>query len=193
MLGALFLGALFVVALGLGAAGCRSTQSDPNRPGFRVRPGVAFEMAADAPGMPILDLRRPDEFDGPQGHLQRAYNLPLEELPRRLPEFRWLRERTFLIYCRGRVETGEGEAGPTGEAGEGPGECGETAIRFFLAQGFNDAVLLEGGIEAWLEDGFATVVQGAPGPGTTLPEDSGLRVPEDAKSIGDPRHLPEPP
>lgn len=185
------------------AAGCRSTQSDPQRPGLRVRPGVAFEMAADAPGMPILDLRRPDEFDGPLGHLQRAYNLPLEELPQRLPEIRWLRERTFLVYCHST--TGDNEGAVAADEGEGDGgdgadggadrgaNCGEEAIRFFLAQGFQDAVLLEGGIEAWLRDGFATVGRGAQGTEAGLPEDSGLRVPEDARSIGDPRHLPEPP
>lgn len=198
------LGVFSLVVIGLLAAGCRSTQSDPNRPGLRVRPGVAFEMAADAQGMPILDLRKPDEFDGPLGHLRRAYNLPLEELPRRLPEIRWLRERTFLIYCRGSIESGEGEisagaeagepgeAGEVGEAGGGTDGCGEEAIRLFLAQGFDDAVLLEGGIRAWLEDGFATV-HSTGETDMALPEDPGLRVSEDSKSIGDPRHLPEPP
>ena len=194
----LWLGLVSLAVIGLLAAGCRSIQSDPNRPGLRVRPGVAFEMAADAPAMPILDLRRPDEFDGPVGHLQRAYNLPLEELPRRLPEIRWLRERTFLIYCRGRIEAGDGTLAEVAEtlaetAAARPDDCGEEAIRFFLAQGFDDAVLLEGGIQAWLEDGFATVRGGAEGAGPALPEDPGLRVPEDARSIGDPRHLPEPP
>jgi rhodanese-related sulfurtransferase len=245
------------LAIGLLALGCRSIQSDPRRPGLRVRPGVAFEMAVDAPDMLILDLRRPEEFDGPLGHLQRAHNLPLEELPHRLPEIRWLRESTFLVYCRGRtgpqdvaagdVAAGDAEAGGvaagdaeaqgeaigervaaeavaaedvaggaaageaaageeaageeaagqevTGEkaAGDEEADCGEEAIRFFLAQGFNDAVLLDGGIEAWLNDGFATVGRGAQGLDMELPEDSGLRLPEDAKSIGDPRHLPEPP
>jgi len=180
-------GALTLLAIGILAAGCRSIQSDPQRPGLRVRPGVAFEMVADAPGMLIFDLRRPDEFDGPQGHLQRAHNLPLEELPQRLPEIRWLRERTFLIYCRG--PTGQGEE----DAGEGSEDCGEEAIRFFLGQRFDDVVLLDGGIEAWLEDGFATVGHGAQGPDMAFPEDPGMRVPEDARSIGDPRHLPEPP
>lgn len=181
-------GVLTLLAIGILAASCRSTQSDPRRPGLRVRPGVAFEMAADAPGMLIFDLRRPDEFDGPRGHLQRAHNLPLEELPQRLSEIRWLRQRTFLIYCRGGI-------GPEGdEAGEEETEdCGEEAIRFFLAQGFDDVVLLDGGIEAWLEDGFATVGHSGQGPDMTLPEDPGMRVPEDARSIGDPRHLPEPP
>lgn len=216
------------------AAGCRSTQSDPERPGFRVRPGVAFEMAIDAPDMPVLDLRRPDEFDGPLGHLPRAWNVPLEELPRRLAEIRWLRGVTFLVYCRGYgweapalTETAE----PTVQSAEGfhlgtaegsdPGSdteprmkletptpedpeaetvepteldpCGEDAIRFLLSQGFEDAVLLEGGIAAWLDDGYATVGRGAQGPEMDLPEDPGLRVPPGARSIGDPRYLPEPP
>lgn len=192
---------------------CRTTQSDPDRPGFRVRPGVAFEMAVDAPDMPILDLRRPDEFDGPLGHLQRARNVPLEQLPQRLSELRWLQGVTFLVYCRGWNEADGDVLRPGVESPQdsipgdasheetdpetGPetdvGQCGERAIRFFLAQGFYDAVLLEGGIEAWLDDGFSTVGRGAQGPEVQIPEDDGLRLPGDAKSIGDPRYLPEPP
>lgn len=157
------------------ATSCRTTQSDPQRPGFRVRPGVAFEILSDAPGLPVLDLRQPEEFEGDLGHLRRARNVPLEELPDRLPELAWLQERTFLIYCRAEDA------------------CSEEAVRFFLAQGFKDVVLLEGGIEAWLNDGFGTVV-GLDGQKaeTRMPAESGLPVPT-GKSIGDPRHLPEPP
>lgn len=178
-------GAMALLGMSCLLGACRTMQSDPQRPGFRVRPGVAFEMAVDAPDMPILDLRRPDEFDGPLGHLQRAQNVPLDELSRRLPEIRWLRGVTFLIYCRGWSEVEAGEASVD--------ECGEEAIRFFLGQGFFDAVLLEGGIEAWLDRGFSTVGRGAQGPEMAIPVDDGLRVPKDAKSIGDPRYLPEPP
>gem|GEM_PF-5715066 len=228
-------------------AGCRSTQSDPQRPGLRVRPGVAFEMAVDAPDMPVIDLRRPDEYDGPLGHLPRSWNLPLEELPGRLPEIRWMRGVTFVVYCRGydwdgkpSVETGaperqsgtseevsepqsvevsepqsvevsvatpqdvaaaSGEVTPEDAAEDRPEPraeryrdvCGEEAIRFLLGQGFLDAVLLEGGIAAWLDDGYSTVGRGGQGPYMDLPDDPGLRVPPGAKSIGDPRYLPEPP
>jgi len=34
----------------------------------------------------ILDVRGPDEFDGPLGHLDGARNVPLAELPRHMAE-----------------------------------------------------------------------------------------------------------
>src|SRR3954470_20508057 len=34
----------------------------------------------------ILDVRGPDEFDGPLGHIDGARNMPLPELPRHTPE-----------------------------------------------------------------------------------------------------------
>lgn len=170
----LLVGLILAAPLFALATSCRTTQSDPQRPGFRVRPGVAFEILSDAPSLAVLDLRRPDEYEGELGHLRRARNVPLEELPDRLPELAWLQDRTFLIYCR---------------AGD---ECSEVAVRFFLAQGFNDVVLLEGGIEAWLNDGFDTVGLEGRKAETNVPAESGLTVPV-GKSIGDPRHLPEPP
>lgn len=163
----------WAVVAGMVLGSCRTAQSDPERPGFRVRPGVAFEMAADSPSMPILDLRPREQFTGEDGHLLRARNVPLEELPDRLAELEWLRGVTFLVYCQGE------------------GECSERAVRFFLAQGFEDVVLLDGGIEAWLEGGFHTVDRTEKG--LADGEEPGLLIPSDAESIGDPRHLPEPP
>jgi rhodanese-related sulfurtransferase len=34
----------------------------------------------------ILDVRGPEEFDGPLGHIDGARNVPLPELPRHVPE-----------------------------------------------------------------------------------------------------------
>lgn len=34
----------------------------------------------------ILDVRGPDEFEGPLGHIEGARNVPLPELPGRIPE-----------------------------------------------------------------------------------------------------------
>jgi 3-mercaptopyruvate sulfurtransferase SseA len=35
----------------------------------------------------ILDVRGPDEFTGPLGHIAGATNLPLNDLPERLPDW----------------------------------------------------------------------------------------------------------
>jgi rhodanese-related sulfurtransferase len=35
----------------------------------------------------VLDVREPDEFDGPLGHIPGALNVPLASLPARIAEF----------------------------------------------------------------------------------------------------------
>lgn len=151
------------------AAACRSTTSDVESPGLRVRPAVAFEMMADAPAMPVIDLRTRKEYDGSLGHLARAYNIPLDEFERKLEELSYLEEVTFLVYCRGWDD------------------CGERAMRMLIGNGFEDAVLMDGGIEAWIHDGFGTV------DADMLPVDPGVRIPVDVEGGGDRDLLPEPP
>lgn len=166
----LLAGALLATLLGA----CRSAQSDIDHPGRRVRPPVAFEMLSDAPSLTVVDLRRPEEFGGPLGHLARARNIPLERLPDSLEQLDYLRELTFLVYCRGWDD------------------CGDEAMRLLIGRGFYDAVLMEGGIEAWLRDGFGTVGGVTPGPAGELPEDPGLRLPTEGEG-GERDPVPEPP
>ncbi len=124
-------------------AGCRSLRKRfhrSNRPPFRrLSPAVAYEVQRDSPGMLIIDLRTPEEFQGVAGHLPRARNIPLEELPYRLIEISGFREETLLVYCRDTP-------------------CGEAGMRVLVASGFDDAMLLEGGIEGWLKAGYRTVL-----------------------------------
>ena len=110
----------------------------------QVRPPVAFEMLRDAPNTPILDLRTAEEFTGEKGHIKGARNVPLDELPQRLDQLAPLKDRTFLIYC-------------------GTETCGEQALQALLEAGYEEAILLDGGIEAWMADGFGTVT-GPPPP-----------------------------
>ncbi len=120
-----------------GCAGARRPEGD--RPPFRrVKPPVAFAMLRDNPNLLILDLRRPEEYWGDVGHLHRAKNFPLEDLEARIAELGWQVGRTFLVYCR---DDG----------------CGEQGMRVLLASGLGQAVLIEGGIEAWVQAGFLTV------------------------------------
>lgn len=104
----------------------------------RVRPPVAFEMLRDTPELAILDVRSEADFHGALGHLRGARNLPVAELPLRYLEILDLRRETFLVYCRAN-------------------ECSPEAMTFLDAYGFADAMLIDGGIDAWIEDGFGTV------------------------------------
>ena len=139
-LAATFLAAASLLALAL--AGCGSLRSEDG-PFRRVRPPVAFEMILDTPDVPILDLRPREDYHGPLGHLEGARSFPLADLPRRHREIGELRDETFLVYCQAD-------------------ECDPQALDVLAAHGFDDAMLLDGGIEAWIAGGFETVGAGAP-------------------------------
>jgi len=130
----------------LAAAGCRSSGREHDEGGGmfrRVTPPVAFEMLRDSPELPILDVRSEAEFHGPLGHLRGARNVPQADLPLRYLELLDLRRETFLVYCR-------------------TDECVPGVMTFLDAYGFADAMLIDGGIEAWIDDGFGTVGAGDP-------------------------------
>ena len=138
--GLLLLLAFGLLALG-GLDGCRSLRARraAHRPSYRrVSSPVAFEMVRDTPEMLILDLRSPEEYLGETGHLRRAYNIPLDRLPFRLLEISAWREETILVYCRAR------------------GDCSEAGMAILMSSGFTDAVLMVGGIDSWIEEGFRT-------------------------------------
>jgi rhodanese-related sulfurtransferase len=130
------------------ASGCRTFgrggDGERSRPFSKVRPPVAFEMLRDNPGLPIIDLRSRFEFTGPVGHVKGARSIPLDDLPKRLPALSPLKGRTFLVYC-------------------GHDDCGEDGLEILAAAGFDEAILMDGGIDAWVMDGFGTVT-GPPPP-----------------------------
>jgi rhodanese-related sulfurtransferase len=135
--------ALAAAALPLGGCHGRSLRHpfrNTNRPPFRrVIPAVAYEIQRDSPGMLILDLRAPEEYQGDTGHLPRARNIPLDELPYRLIEISGFREETLLVYCRDTP-------------------CGEAGMRVLVASGFDDAILIDGGMDGWIRAGYRTVL-----------------------------------
>ena len=130
---------LFVLVLLLGA--CRPFWRRGERPPFRkVTPAVAYEIIRDTPEILILDLRRPEEFQGDTGHLASARNLPLDLLPYRLLQVSGYRDETFLVYCRA------------------DDACGQEGMAVLIASGFENAILIDGGIDGWIRAGFKTVL-----------------------------------
>lgn len=102
---------------------------------------MAYEILRDSPETLILDLRPPQEFRGPQGHVKGAINIEEDRLRRLLLEISAYRDQTFLVYC-------------------GDASCGQEAMDFLMASGYRDAILIEGGFAAWVEEGFDTVLAG---------------------------------
>jgi len=129
------------------AAGCKSmvgryqrwqAKREANRPPFHaVIPAVADAIMRDAATVLVLDLRSAREFNSDTGHLYHAINIPLDRLPYRLIEIRSYRDQTFLVYCRDT-------------------SCGTAGMSVLTSSGFEDAILVRGGIERWIHDGFRT-------------------------------------
>lgn len=120
--------------------GCRMFRRRERPPFRKISPAVAFEVLRDSPDVLVLDLRSRQEFLGDTGHIFRARNIPLERLSERLLEIAPFRDDTFLVYCRGNDT------------------CGEEGMAVLVSSGFENAMLIDGGIDGWIRYGFRTVL-----------------------------------
>jgi rhodanese-related sulfurtransferase len=78
----------------------------------------------------VIDVRGPDEFAGPPGHIPGAVNLPLQALPMRLSELQHLAERPVLLVCH----TDQRSA---------------AAAALLSTAGFRRVEVLRGGMQRW--------------------------------------------
>jgi rhodanese-related sulfurtransferase len=109
-----------------------------------VRAPVAYEMMRDNHALVVLDVRPFDDYQAPAGHLERALSAPLEDLPDLWAELDLHSKDTVLVY------------------GGGDGLDQAEASRLLIERGLRFVVEIEGGLEAWVERGFAVVVDDAP-------------------------------
>lgn len=124
--------------------GCRAFRNRERPPFRKITPPVAFEVLRDNPDILILDLRTRQEFLSDTGHIYSARNIPLERLPDRMLEIAPFRDDTFLVYCR------EDDS------------CGEEGMAILISSGFDNAILIDGGIDGWIRYGFRTVLPATP-------------------------------
>ncbi|MDO8840206.1 MAG: VTT domain-containing protein [Parvibaculum sp.] len=99
-------------------------------------------------GITLIDVREPDEFVGPLGHISGALNMPLGEIRDRMGEIETLRDHPVALVCR----TDKRSA---------------SAAATLRSAGFRDVHVLRGGMEQWNRSG--TPVEGmghACNPGT---------------------------
>lgn len=96
------------------------------------------------PGPVIVDVRGPDEFHGPLGHVASALNLPVGELPNRLMEINALMDKPVILVC-----------------------CIDkrlaNAAVLLRDSGFRDVHVMRGGMEQWNESGLPVERRTAPG------------------------------
>ena len=148
---------LLAAAVLLPAVGCRTLRRRAGeRPPYRkVSPAIAFEIIRDSPDILILDLRPRHDFNGDTGHIFRAFNIPVARLSLRIREISRYRDDTFLVYCDTQ-------------------SCAEEGMAILLSSGFENAILIDGGMDNWIRMGFKTV----------LPEDAAGRAAERAQTAG---------
>jgi len=89
----------------------------------------------ERPGIAVIDVRGPDEFTGPLGHIADASSIPVSELPQRLVEIADLKDRPVILVCR----TDKRSA---------------TAAALLRDAGFRDVGVLRGGMEQWNRKGL---------------------------------------
>jgi rhodanese-related sulfurtransferase len=76
----------------------RWSRRAPTAPSWIEPEALATRLARDDPLL-VLDVRGPDEFTGPLGHIREALNVPLVELPAHLPAL--VREnRPLVVVCK---------------------------------------------------------------------------------------------
>jgi len=86
-------------------------------------------------GITVVDVRGPDEFVGPLGHIATARNIPIAELESRLAELAGLERAPLVLVCR----TDKRSA---------------TAARTLRAAGFTQVSVLRRGMEQWNDAGL---------------------------------------
>lgn len=163
-----------VLILCLLLGGCNLfRRKKPPQPYKKLSPPVAYEIIRDNPEILVIDLRRPEEYNGETGHIRRARNLPLARLPFRLLEIASHRDGTVLVYCHENTD------------------CGDQGTKILLASGFESVILMDGGIEQWIRGGFKTVLPanlaGRKGAG---PDEEPLMPARPEKKRSEPQEVP---
>lgn len=88
----------------------------------------------------ILDVREPDEWHA--GHIDGSVHIPMREIVARAGEFD--RDRPIVTVCRSGQRSGQ--------------------VAAFLSQQQYDATNLDGGLQAWAQEGLPLATpSGAPG------------------------------
>jgi uncharacterized membrane protein YdjX (TVP38/TMEM64 family) len=94
------------------------------------------EQLAREPESLVIDVRGPDEYGGPLGHIPAARNIPLSALPERLKELRSSQHRRVTLVCRTDKRSAQ-------------------AAELLKRAGFADVAVVRGGMEQWNREGLS--------------------------------------
>ena len=96
--------------------------------------GLARRLESDKT-LVLIDVRGPDEFDGPLGHIAGARNLPVHEIADRIAELEPHRSAPVILICRTDKRSG-------------------AAADLLRKAGFPDVQVLRAGMEEWNRSGL---------------------------------------
>ncbi|MBI2736269.1 MAG: VTT domain-containing protein [Rhodospirillales bacterium] len=99
----------------------------------------------EASDIAVIDVRGPDEFIGPLGHIAIASSMPIGALPQRLTEIKALKDKPVILVC-------------------GTDKRSASAAALLLGAGFRDVRVLHGGMEQWNRSGLPVNDRAAVGP-----------------------------
>lgn len=99
---------------------------------FDILPEEVLEKKND---ICLIDVRRPDEFEGELGHVPGAELLTLDYLPQKIDDLS--KETTIVFICRSGARSGR-------------------AAAFAIENGFSSVYNMKGGMLAWNEKGLPT-------------------------------------
>lgn len=88
----------------------------------------------------VIDVRAPDEFSGPLGHIPVARNIPLSDLPARVKEFESARQRRVTLVCRTDKRSAK-------------------AAKLLQKAGFADVAVLRGGMDQWKREALPIAIE----------------------------------
>lgn len=96
---------------------------------------LIYEFIKLRSGITVIDVRGPDEFTGPLGHIGAALNIPVAELPSRLIKINALKNQPVILVCRTDKRSAN-------------------AAVLLRDAGFGDVQVLRGGMERWNQNGL---------------------------------------
>ncbi|MDH5478149.1 MAG: rhodanese-like domain-containing protein [Nitrospinota bacterium] len=85
----------------------------------------------------VLDVRTPEEYTGPFGHIKDARLIPIQVLESQLKDIEAYKDKKVLVYCHS-------------------GGRSAKSARILKDNGFKDVSDLQGGITGWKAQGYAT-------------------------------------
>ena len=96
----------------------------------RIETGELRELLSSDESVQVIDVRSPEEFNGPLGHIDGARNVPVGELETRLDELKSLKDQQIVTVCRTDNRS-------------------DKAARILEREGFEDVAVLAGGMKSW--------------------------------------------